>query len=75
MNGKHENRVLGRVLAVEGIVRVSGARPTSPSHDNITRVCADTSPTESECGVRTPTTNGVLAGSSISTILTHTSRV
>jgi hypothetical protein len=29
-----KNRVLGRVLAVEEIHAVSGARPTSPSADN-----------------------------------------
>lgn len=31
-----DNRVLGRVLAVEEIAHVSGAKPTSPCHDNIT---------------------------------------
>ncbi|MBN8214956.1 MAG: hypothetical protein J0M09_18680 [Xanthomonadales bacterium] len=33
MNNEN-NRVLGRVLAVEEIHAVSGARPTSPSADN-----------------------------------------
>lgn len=36
MNGMLENRVLGRVLAVEETVAVSGAKPTSPCRDNIT---------------------------------------
>ncbi len=36
MNGTLENRVLGRVLAVEETTAVSGARPTSPCRDTIT---------------------------------------
>lgn len=36
MNGTLENRVLGRVLAVEETTAVSGAKPTSPCRDNIT---------------------------------------
>ncbi len=37
-----KNRVLGRVLAVEEIHAVSGARPTSPSADNGTFPPKDT---------------------------------
>ncbi len=70
MNGKHENRVLGRVLAVEEVMHVSGARPTLPRYDNITDICYDSSPYR-EC-VRTPTTSGALSGANISAILNHT---
>jgi hypothetical protein len=41
MNSEN-NRVLGRVLAVEEIHAVSGARPTSPSADNGTFPPTDT---------------------------------
>ena len=70
MNGKHENRVLGRVLAVEETTNVSGARQTVPSRDLITNLCYDSSP-YAECA-RSPTTSGALSGTNISTILTHT---
>jgi hypothetical protein len=36
------NRVLGRILAVEETMSVSGARPTSPSADNGTFPPKDT---------------------------------
>ena len=71
MNGKHENRVLGRVLAVEEAMNVSGARPTLPLYD-LSSACLETS-TVSECG-RTPAANGALASSSnTGTILTQIS--
>jgi hypothetical protein len=71
MNGKHENRVLGRVLAVEETTNVSGAKQTVPQSDYLSLPCRDTSPF-SECG-GTPTASGALVGSNISTILTQIS--
>lgn len=71
MNGKHENRVLGRVLAVEETMNVSGARPTTPCRDNITSLTFDTSPSSEYCRA-TPAANGTSAGINISTIVTHT---
>lgn len=41
MNGTLDNRVLGRVLAVEEIAHVSGAKPTLPCYDNITAPSLD----------------------------------
>ncbi len=41
MNNKNQ-RVLGRILAVEETVAVSGARPTSPAADNGTFPPSDT---------------------------------
>lgn len=41
-NDKDSSRVLGRVLAVEEIKDVSGAKPTSPYRDQITTYEADT---------------------------------
>ncbi len=38
-----QNRILGRILAVEEIISVTGAKPTSPCWDQITTVQADTS--------------------------------
>ena len=38
----NENRVLGRVLAVEETKAVSGARPTSPTRDNLSFPPSDT---------------------------------
>lgn len=69
----NNNRVLGRVLAVEETMNISGARPTSPSHDNITKYCLDSSP-EGEC-VRTPATNQTTFGSNIITTPIHTSGI
>lgn len=67
----NNNRVLGRILAVEEIMNVSGAKQTLPLHDNITDLCRDTNPYNTEC-VRNPTTSGALSGLNISTILNHT---
>lgn len=67
-----DKRVLGRLLAVEETMNVSGARPTSPSHDNITKQCLDTS-TTSECGVRAPAASSALAGTNVSPNMNHTS--
>ncbi len=72
MNGEHENRVLGRILAVEETMNVSGAKPTLPRHDNITDPCYDSVPNGTECA-RTPTTSGAMSGANISAILNHTS--
>ena len=41
MNNEN-NRVLGRVLAVEETIAVSGAKPTSPERDNLTFPPVDT---------------------------------
>jgi hypothetical protein len=41
MNNEN-NRVLGRVLAVEETAAVSGAKPTSPARDNLTFPPVDT---------------------------------
>lgn len=67
MNGKHENRVLGRVLAVEETMTVSGAKQTVPLYDYLSQPCRDTSPT-AEC-IRAPAANGVSVSSSTGTIL------
>ena len=71
MNGKHENRVLGRVLAVEETMAVTGAKPTTPCRDNITSLTFDTSPSSEYCRA-TPTASGTSASANISAILTHT---
>lgn len=71
MNGKHENRVLGRVLAVEETMNVSGARPTLPLYDTLSQPCCDTTASV-DCGGPLAA-NGALAGSNTSTILTHIS--
>lgn len=53
MNNK-EQRVLGRILAVEETHSVSGAAPTTPCRDQITvpggSGAGDTSPINSDCG-------------------------
>lgn len=49
MNNK-EQRVLGRILAVEETHSVSGAAPTTPCRDQITAVTLDTAPIGSDCG-------------------------
>ncbi len=41
MMNNENNRVLGRVLAVEEVLNVSGARPTHPLVDNMTTVESD----------------------------------
>ncbi|MEQ1513935.1 MAG: hypothetical protein ABL934_14805 [Lysobacteraceae bacterium] len=66
MNGKHENRVLGRVLAVEEIATVAGAKPTSPCWDHITTVQADTS-ISVDC-TQTQADSGTLADNGTSVI-------
>ncbi len=38
----NNDRVLGRILAIEEIHDVSGAKPTSPSRDNLTFPPTDT---------------------------------
>lgn len=63
MNGKHETRVLGRVLAVEETAHVSGAKPTLPVQDH-SSPCL-----ESGC-IRD---SGAIADNNISTIPVHTS--
>lgn len=68
MNGKHENRVLGRVLAVEEAMNVSGARPTLPLYDNLTKPSFDTL-SNAECG-RALAANGASINSSTGTVLT-----
>lgn len=71
MNGKHETRVLGRVLAVEETTQVSGAKPTIPLYDN-------SDPRHeisynSEYGIRTVATNGVPASNNPNAAPIHVS--
>lgn len=55
MNNK-EQRVLGRILAVEEIHSVSGAAPTTPCRDQITDPNAgDTAPISADCNQSKPT--------------------
>lgn len=72
MNGKHETRVLGRVLAVEETTHVSGAKPTLPLYDNITSLRYDTSP-NSEYGIRTVATPEIPTGNDTIALPTHAS--
>jgi hypothetical protein len=48
MNNK-EQRVLGRILAVEETREVSGAAPTKPCWDQITVPSLDTAPVGADC--------------------------
>jgi hypothetical protein len=64
-------RVLGRILAVEETMAVSGAKPTTPCRDNITSLISDTSPSSEYCKA-TPVANGTSVGTNISMTLTHT---
>ena len=49
MNGKHENRVLGRVLAVEEILTVSGAKASAPCRDIVTAPWAGDTRPDGDC--------------------------
>ena len=67
MDGKHETRVLGRVLAVEETTHVSGAKPTLPVQDQ-SAPCIESI----VCG-GSPADSGTVADNSISMIPAHTS--
>ena len=45
----NKNRVLGRVLAVEEIVSVTGAKPTAPCYDHITAPLPSETSTSLDC--------------------------
>jgi hypothetical protein len=68
MKGKHENRVLGRVLAVEEIMVVTGAKTTAPCRDLVTAPWAgDTNP-NNDC-TQTQVDSGTQADNGTSPIL------
>lgn len=45
----NNNRVLGRILAVEEIMSVTGAKPTAPCYDNITALVPSETSTSLDC--------------------------
>ena len=45
----NNNRVLGRILAIEEIMSVTGAKPTTPCYDNITAPLPSETSTSLDC--------------------------